>query len=147
MPFKKGHKLPKAAEPFKFKPGQSGNPAGRPPDLIPNALKKLTAQQIRRIIKATVKGNIPELRRIAKDDKSSGLEVAMASCLMTAIKKGDYDTIEKMLVRTGVIAKEPEKIVVESKNINTNTNLDAAMAAVTDEELAARLKRIRESVG
>jgi len=71
----------------------------------------------------------------------------MASCLMTAIKKGDYDTIEKMLVRTGVIAKEPEKIVVESKNINTNTNLDAAMAAVTDEELAARLKRIRESVG
>lgn len=134
---------PKAPQlkPFHFKPGVSGNPKGRPAEPIPNALKKLTGQQIRRIIAATVKGNIPELKRIITDNKSSALEVAMAKCLVVAVQKGDYDTIEKMLQRTGAIKKIPDEVHVRSKNLNVNAN-----ANIDSKKVKAVLEKIQEEV-
>jgi hypothetical protein len=92
---------------------------------------------------AICKGNVDEVIRIGSDPNSSFLEAAVAKCSVEAMKKGDYDTIEKIVAR--VLGKVPDKI--EFTGRTTNTNLNAAMAAVTDEELAQRLKRIRESVG
>ncbi len=135
---KKRRGLPKAAEPYKFKPGQSGNPGGRVASPIPNALKKLTGQQIRRIITATVKGNIDELQRIVKDKESSSLEVAMAKCVVVAIQKGDY---EKMLQRTGAISKVPDILEIKSKNLNVNAN-----ANIDSEKVKAILEKIQGEI-
>lgn len=116
-------KLPKAAEPYKFKPGVSGNPAGRPKaDPIANALKKLTLKSYQRVIRTVVKGNVAQLEAIAKDPKSSALEVAVASCFARAIRKGEYGVVEKMIER--LIGKVPDELHVKSKNFNLNQKVD-----------------------
>lgn len=132
-------KLPKAAEPYKFKPGQSGNPGGRIANPIPNALKKLTGQSLRKIIKAVVKGNVDEIKRIAKDPKSSGLEVAIAACFVKAIDRGDYTTVEHMLQR--IVGKIPDRLEVTSKNVNANLNVE-----VVDEKVKAALERLEKKI-
>ncbi len=115
------YKLPKEAEPYKFKKGQSGNPLGRRANPIPNALKNLTLQQYRRIIKAVVKGNYDEIVRIIEDPKTSGLELGLAKCFKIAIDRGDYDTIEKMLQR--IVGKIPDEVNVNSRNLTVTAKL------------------------
>ncbi len=134
---------PKAPQlkPHHFKPGKSGNPGGRPANPIPNALKKLTLQQYRRIIKAIVKGNIDEVRRVVKDPKSCSLEVAIAACYLKAIERGDYDTVEKMLQR--IVGKIPDVVEVNSRNLTMNANLNAA---IPTEKLKAAILKLEEEV-
>lgn len=104
---------------YQFKPGQpSANPSGRPKSPIPDALKKMTKQSFRRIIRAVVKGNIDQLNKMVTDPKASALEVAVASSFMKAISRGDYATIEHILQR--IVGKIPDEIVVRSRNLNAN---------------------------
>ncbi|MEO6566219.1 MAG: hypothetical protein ABIO63_09305 [Casimicrobiaceae bacterium] len=44
--------LPVAAEPYKFKPGQSGNPLGRPPDPVREIGKRIAGIKIHKTLKA-----------------------------------------------------------------------------------------------
>lgn len=120
MPPKKTKRtLPKAAEPYKFKPGQSGNPSGRPKlTPIPNALKQMTKQSLRRVIRAVCKGNLDNLKAMAEDPKRSALEVAVASCFVKAISRGDYATVEHIVQR--VTGKIPDEININSLNRNIN---------------------------
>jgi len=104
-----------------FKPGQpSANPKGRPRNPIPDALKKMTKQSFRRIIRAVVKGNVDQLNKMVTDPKASALEVAVASSFMKAISRGDYDTIEHILQR--IVGKIPDEILVRSRNLNANVD-------------------------
>lgn len=133
--------LPKAAEPYKFKPGQSGNPGGKIANPIPNALKKLTNQSLVKIIKAIVKGNLDEIKRIAKDPTSSGLEVAIAACFIKAIERGDYNTVEHMLQR--IVGKIPDKLLVESTSKNLNANINAN---IDSEKVRAIIDRLEGEI-
>lgn len=116
----KKKKLPKAAEPYKFKPGQSGNPKGRPLHPIENALRKMTRTSLRKIIRACCKGNLDSLRKIIRNKNSSALEVGVANSMLKAAAKGDYGTIEHIVQR--VTGKIPDVLEVNSNNINRNLN-------------------------
>lgn len=125
-------------EEYRFKPGQSGNSKGRPLNPIKNALRKLTVQQYRRIIKSCVKGNLDELKRVIKNPLSSALEVGIAACYVKAVETGDYSTIEKMLER--VVGKVPEEINVNSKNQNLNLNVNKKIDSTLVKEAIKELE-------
>lgn len=108
---------------FRFKPGQSGNPKGRPKNPIPNALQKMTKQSYRRIIRAVCKGNPAQLQKLINDEKTSALEVAVAACFLKAIARGDYATVEQIASR--ILGKIPDVILVRSRNRNVNANVNS----------------------
>lgn len=121
-------KVPKNLEPHRFKPGQSGNPKGRPRNPVLNVLRKATKQQFRRIIRAVVKGNVDYLEMLATSKTHSVLEVAIAASLIKAIQRGDYGTIEHILQR--IVGKIPDELVVRSRNVNANLNSNIEHAKV-----------------
>lgn len=129
----------KHLKPHQFKPGQTGNPSGRPPNPIKNALKKLTGQSLQRIIKAVVKGNIDEVQRIAQDPNSSGIEVAVAACFIKAVKQGDWSTVERMIER--IVGKIPDKLLVES---TSTTTIDATIKVVPREIAIQAFREIED---
>lgn len=125
---------------FQFKPGEpSPNPYGRPKEILPNALKNLTKQSLRRIIKCLVKGNTEHLKEIAEDPTSSVLEVAICNCIAVALKKGDYGTIEHILQR--VLGKIPDEINLNAKSFNVHAN-----AKVKEKTIREMMKKIEEEV-
>jgi hypothetical protein len=70
---RKKRSLPKAAEPYRFKPGQSGNPSGRPKSTpITDALRKALSnpQELSRIIAAILqkakKGDVKAFQAVAE---------------------------------------------------------------------------------
>jgi hypothetical protein len=68
-------------------------------------LRKLTNEQLADTINLAVQGNIKALKDIIEDPNSSALRVGIATSLIKAVRKGDWDTIEKILER--VVGKAP----------------------------------------
>ncbi len=91
-----------------FKPGQSGNPGGKPP--LPDDLKTLihkTGQQMKRDICEVYLMDLGELNSIA--GATSGLSAgraAIISCLNNSVQTGDDKAIKAMLDR--ILGKIPE---------------------------------------
>lgn len=108
--------------PYQFKPGQSGNPAGRPP-LTPKqrVLKELTLKSFQECVEAVCTGNIDDLKRMVDDPDVSALQVGIATSLLRALQEGDYDTVTK-IVQT-CTGKPPEELLIKSQNLNANTNV------------------------
>ena len=79
-----------------------------------------------KLIEIIIKQDIEALQVIISDKKQPALKVAIATSMATAIKKGDFETIEKIIQR--VIGKVPD--VVISRNENTNINLQPTQAKV-----------------
>lgn len=131
----KGH----PPEQHRFKPGQSGNPAGRLPNPIPRALKELTVESYRKVIEAVCAGNLDELRRMVKDPKISALQVGVANAFIKALTSGDYATIERIAER--IVGKIPDELVVNSKNLNANIN-----ASVDKETMKKALAKLELDV-
>jgi hypothetical protein len=133
---KKKHSLPKAAEPYKFKPGVSGNPKGRPPlNPIQRALKNLTIQTYRDVIEEVCTGNLDNLKAIADNPKSSALQAGIAIAFAKALKAGDYATIERIAER--IVGKIPDELNINSKNLNANLN-----APIDEKKLKAVLEKL-----
>lgn len=135
-------KLPEAARKYMFKPGQSGNPKGRVKNPVPDALKKMTKQQLRRVIRAIVKGNTDYLEQLANSKTASTLEVSVAVCYIKAMEKGDYGTIEHIIQR--VVGKIPDELKITSNN--KNLNVTEEISKIDDEKLKARMKAIRDAL-
>lgn len=133
--------LPKAAEPFRFKKGVSGNPeGGRAHNPATKALKKLTIETYREVIELVLQGNLDDLQAMIKNPKTTALQVGVAAAFLKAIKNGDYAVVERIAER--IVGKIPEEINVNSNNINQNsfsietmdkTKLRLAMAKLNDE--------------
>lgn len=98
----------------KFRPGISGNPAGRPKDVLGKKMRQLTAEEFADIANLIVKGSIEELRAIAKDESQTALRVMIASVAVRIISKGDMDNLDKLLNR--LVGKV--KDVVQVSNID-----------------------------
>lgn len=93
-------------KPYQFKPGQSGNPAGRPPE-APAALKNYTKKEIAEVLCRMMKMTVDELVRFSKHPEATALEVIISSVIRECMKKGDFWALDKMLER--VIGKVPLK--------------------------------------
>lgn len=126
-----------------WKKGQSGNPKGRPPILIPQALRELTLQSYRDIIRTVVSRNFASLQEIINDPERSVLEIGIARAFFNAMKVGDVEVIERLTAR--IVGKIPDEINVtattENKNLNINANGDIDSAL-----LKAALAKLNEEV-
>lgn len=100
--------MPRAIPPehARWKPGQSGNPGGRPK--LPAALravKEFTSEEIRRLISKYMRLSKGELSKVINDKAvSDGLpmfEAMVCSILVNAYKTGDFSKLDFLLNRAG----------------------------------------------
>ncbi len=84
----------------KFKPGQSGNPGGRPklPGDIAEA-RKLNQHELERVINKYIWMTKDGLKAAAKDPDTTVMELMVASIVASAIEKGDQMRLEFILAR------------------------------------------------
>lgn len=103
------------------KKGEIRNPKGAGAhDQLTKALRNLTIKAYRDIIEMVLTNNLTAIKELAQDPKSSTLQVAIATCVMTAINKGDYTVIERIAER--IIGKIPEVV-----NINSNVTKEVVV--------------------
>lgn len=132
--------LPKAAEKYKFKKGQSGNPNGaRAHNPAVKALKKLTLETYREVVELVLTGNLTDLKAMAEDPATPAVQVGIATAFMKAIKEGDYGVIERIAER--IIGKIPDELKVTSNNVNANLN-----ATIDKEKLKAAYAELEKDV-
>lgn len=129
---------------YQFKPGQSGNPNGRPQlseseKAAKREVRDLTLDSYREVIKIVFSGNVADLKAIVSDPESQVVRVAIATSVLTAIKKGDYSVIERIAER--VVGKIPDVLNVNSKNFNADIS-----AAIDPLKLKAALDKLESEV-
>lgn len=119
---------------YNFKPGQSGNPNGRPklpPEL--KAVKALTADEINRMISKYTRMSKAELREAIESPDTPALELMIASGIANGIKTGDYSKIAFLLDRTIGKVKDSHEIINRSEK-------DAELDKIPKEKLALLLR-------
>lgn len=87
-------------------PGQSGNPAGRPPDIVGRALKQLTRQDLSELANIILTGTLGQLKDIAEDDNEPALKALIAQSLVGAYKRKEFLTVDRILDRLVGKAKD-----------------------------------------
>jgi len=96
-----------------IKKGEVRNPIGANAHKGPASMfKKLTKEMFVEMINAATTGTVADLKKIAEGSNSTALQVALSTCLIKIINKGDYDQLERMLQR--VIGKVPDELDVTS---------------------------------
>ena len=96
-------------DPYKFKPGQSGNPSGRPK--LPEDLKKarrLNQIEVGRLMNRFSDMSIGELRKLMENPSVSTLDLMIGKIVIEAIKHGDQSRLNFILDR--MIGKVTEKV-------------------------------------
>jgi len=88
----------------RFKPGQSGNPAGRPPrkrikDLLAAALDRPLGPEARKSLSPAIRAELPENAQYA--------DALVVSIILRAIDKADVKAIRE--IREAVEGKTPRK--------------------------------------
>ncbi len=134
------HKKPPTAhlKPHQFKPGQTGNPNGRPAlTAVQRELRKLTLETYREVIELALTGNLDALRALIKNPDTPAIQVGVASSILTAIKKGDASVLERFAAR--LVGKIPDEIRINAQmNVTASTQLERE----TDAQLDARIERL-----
>ena len=103
-----------------FKPGNNANPLGgkaHNPEL--KALKKVTHETVKEIIDVALNGTLEDLQEIAKNKKSTALQVGIATSLAKAIQKGDMNTLGAIITR--LCGEAPKKIDVTTNGKDINS--------------------------
>ncbi len=77
----------------RFKPGQSGNPKGRSPDI-------LSPDKVRTVLGKFADMSRAELQAVVQNDKSTMLEIMIASVMAKAAKDGDYARLSFIMDRS-----------------------------------------------
>jgi len=102
----------KDIEPYKFKPGQSGNPKGRPKSRVPEQLVKifgskarakkfysLSAVEIDEWEAAILTFSVNDLRLLAKWDDAPAYPKGLAVAVLSDMKNGKTTTLDKLRER------------------------------------------------
>lgn len=103
-----------------FKPGESGNPNGRPRKYV-SLLKEqgYKLSEVNDAIQALMSMDLEELKGVAQNPKATVLEVTIAMAIKKSIEKGSLYSIETLLTRVYGKPKElsestgTQKITVE----------------------------------
>jgi len=102
-------------EDTQFKPGQSGNPGGRPKvDEEFKRIRILTTQELSNIATLMLEGSIDDLKAIQNDPKSSVLRVMLASMAIKGLQ-GSEKHYNALLDR---IVGKPRQAVDVSGSLN-----------------------------
>lgn len=99
----------------RFKPGQSGNPTGKPKDSPElRKLKNLTKQELVDVATMVVKGNLPDLKDIARDPTAPVVRVMLAAVCIKIIQKGDMSALNILLDR--LVGKVKDELYLTTDN-------------------------------
>lgn len=108
-----------------YKPGQSGNPKGRPKE--PAELKKLrllTRAELVEIGNLIIKGSVEELQKIGSNPKATVIQAMIASVAWRAIKRGDTSALDSILNR--MIGKVKDELDVNA-NVSSRGSVKVFM--------------------
>lgn len=99
-----------------FKPGESGNPNGRPRKYV-SLLKEqgYKLSQINDTIQAMMAMDITELKEVYENPKATILEKTVANAMKKSLEKGSLYSLETLLTR--VFGKPKETVDIKSVNI------------------------------
>ena len=111
----------------KFKPGESGNPGGRPRKYI-STLKEqgYKLSEVNDAIQVLISMDLEELKTVYTNPRSTVLEVTIAGAIKKSIEKGSLYSIEALLSRVYGKPKEmnevygTQKIIIEYRD-DTNS--------------------------
>lgn len=135
----------------RFKPGQSGNPKGRPPG-PPKHIKKLAKLTHEDLVTMTSElwfSDISDLHAIVKqaasamgnktDSGPTGLQAGravIASVMLTAIAKGDHKKMDSLLNR--VVGRPAETLKLIGINQSRDDHSVPAEALLSDPKMASQ---------
>lgn len=92
--------MPEELKPYEFKPGQSGNPNGRPRKWVSTLWERgYKKSEVVDCIQVLIAMDEKELEDIAKDKTLTILETIVATALLQAKKKKSLYNIETLLTR------------------------------------------------
>lgn len=91
----------------RFKPGESGNPGGRPKAVFTKAEAEVLFQKYAKATKA-------ELRKIVEDEDAKLVEIACATAWLKAAATGNLPDLNALLDRA--VGKVKDEAVVEQHN-------------------------------
>jgi hypothetical protein len=96
-------------EKYKWKPGESGNPNGRPP--LPDdvrEVKKLTQSELEKVLNDCLLLTKEQLEKICNDSESTMLQLLVAGIIIKGVQNGDSARFEFLLNR--LLGKMKDKI-------------------------------------
>jgi len=132
---------PRADIAFRFKPGQSGNPNGRPKtreDL--KKVKLLTSDDVRRLLQKLLDMPTSELKKMVNDPTTPSMELLMARVIDQGLMGGNPQMLNFLLDRTiGRALENKEEAKLKPVTYNTNITVDGRLVQeIMDEEEAEK---------
>lgn len=112
--------------PHQFKPGQSGNPKGRPPNRVPAQLVKimgkvqarkfynLSATEINEWEAAILTMNANQLKLLAQWDEANAYPKGLAISVLMDMKNGNTKTLDKL--RERVVGRPTQRMEITGKD-------------------------------
>jgi len=112
--------------PYQFKPGQSGNPKGRPPNRVPEQLVKimgkvqakkfykLSAVEITEWEAALLTMNANQLKLLAQWDEANAYPKGLAISILTDMKNGKTKTLDKL--RERVLGRPTQRMEITGRD-------------------------------
>lgn len=109
-----------------FKPGESGNPNGRPKNRVPEQLVKimgkaqakkfykLSAAEIAEWDAVLITMNVSQLKLLAKWDKANAYPKGYAISMLTDMKNGNTKTLDKL--RERVIGRPTQRMEITGRD-------------------------------
>lgn len=113
------------SEETRFKPGQSGNPNGRPklPDDI-RQIRKVNKTEIERVMNKFLSMTKSEISQLVNDQDTPALEIMLASIIVKATTHGDHQRLNFILDR--LVGKVKDVVQVELPKPTVIERLDGS---------------------
>jgi hypothetical protein len=128
----------------RWKPGQSGNPSGRPP--LPPELRDIVAlsgQEVRRVIARYARMNRAELQEAIQKPEIPVLDLYIASILAQGIKLGDFARLAFLLDRT--VGRAPTEDPAEAEEDEARARLESMPENELIDVVREHLRNIEEN--